>query len=325
MYYNLYEGFFFMSKIIVTGGLGFIGSHFINYVNENQDDEIILIDKITYAANPNNIRKSVKFLQKDICDITSEELGEYDYIVNFAAESHVDNSISNGSKEIICNCRDEPKNVEGTFNLIEVARKNKKLKKFIQISTDEVYGDMDDYPGYKIANEESPLIGSSYYSATKLSSDMLVMAAGRTYKLPYLITRTCNNYGENQHKEKFVPKIINSIKNGIEVPVYGDGNQIREWIHADDNAKAIYKLLKSDYVNKIFNIGTGERYTNNEIVSMISESLGKDVKFKYVEDRLGHDRRYSLDSGKYMNIFGDIQNITFKEWIKETINKIKNK
>jgi len=262
-----------MSKIIVTGGLGFIGSHFINYVNENQDDEIILIDKITYAANPNNIRKSVKFLQKDICDITSEELGEYDYIVNFAAESHVDNSISNGLPFVRTN-------VEGTFNLIEVARKNKKLKKFIQISTDEVYGDMDDYPGYKIANEESPLIGSSYYSATKLSSDMLVMAAGRTYKLPYLITRTCNNYGENQHKEKFVPKIINSIKNGIEVPVYGDGNQIREWIHADDNAKAIYKLLKSDYVNKIFNIGTGERYTNNEIVSMISESLGKDVKFK---------------------------------------------
>jgi dTDP-glucose 4,6-dehydratase len=307
-----------MSKIIVTGGLGFIGSHFINYVNENQDDEIILIDKITYAANPNNIRKSVKFLQKDICDVTSEELGEYDYIVNFAAESHVDNSISNGLPFVRTN-------VEGTFNLIEVARKNKNLKKFIQISTDEVYGDMDDYPGYKIANEESPLIGSSYYSATKLSSDMLVMAAGRTYKLPYLITRTCNNYGENQHKEKFVPKIINSIKNGIEVPVYGDGNQIREWIHADDNAKAIYKLLKSDYVNKIFNIGTGERYTNNEIVSMISESLGKDVKFKYVEDRLGHDRRYSLDSGKYMNIFGDIQNITFKEWIKETINKIKNK
>lgn len=307
-----------MSKIIVTGGLGFIGSHFINYVNENQDDEIILIDKITYAANPNNIRKSVKFLQKDICDVTSEELGEYDYIVNFAAESHVDNSISNGLPFVRTN-------VEGTFNLIEVARKNKNLKKFIQISTDEVYGDMDDYPEYKIANEYSPLIGSSYYSATKLSSDMLVMAAGRTYKLPYLITRTCNNYGENQHKEKFVPKIINSIKNGIEVPVYGDGNQIREWIHADDNAKAIYKLLKSDYVNKIFNIGTGERYTNNEIVSMISESLGKDVKFKYVEDRLGHDRRYSLDSGKYMNIFGDIQNITLKEWIKETINKIKNK
>jgi len=306
-----------MSKIVVTGGLGFIGSHFINYVHENYNDEIILIDKITYAANPNNIKKSVKFIQKDICDVKAEELGEYDYLVNFAAESHVDNSISNGLPFV-------KTNVEGTFNLIEIARKNKKLKKFIQISTDEVYGDMDDYHDNQIADETLNLIGSSYYSATKVSSDMLVMAAGRTYGLPYLITRTCNNYGENQHKEKFIPKIINSIKNGIEVPVYGDGNQIREWIHADDNSKAIYTLIKSKFVNTVFNIGTSERYTNNEIISMIGQFLGKDVKFKYVEDRLGHDRRYSLDSDKYISVFGNIQNITLKQWLKETINNIKN-
>jgi len=306
-----------MSKIVVTGGLGFIGSHFINYVHENYNDKIILIDKITYAANPNNIKKSVKFIQKDICDVKAEELGEYDYLVNFAAESHVDNSISNGLPFV-------KTNVEGTFNLIEIARKNKKLKKFIQISTDEVYGDMDDYHDNQIADETLNLIGSSYYSATKVSSDMLVMAAGRTYGLPYLITRTCNNYGENQHKEKFIPKIINSIKNGIEVPVYGDGNQIREWIHADDNSKAIYTLIKSEFVNAVFNIGTSERYTNNEIISMIGQFLGKDVKFKYVEDRLGHDRRYSLDSDKYISIFGNIQNITLKQWLKETINNIKN-
>jgi dTDP-glucose 4,6-dehydratase len=306
-----------MSKIVVTGGLGFIGSHFINYVHENYNDEIILIDKITYAANPNNIKKSVKFIQKDICDVKAEELGEYDYLVNFAAESHVDNSISNGLPFV-------KTNVEGTFNLIEIARKNKKLKKFIQISTDEVYGDMDDYHDNQIADETLNLIGSSYYSATKVSSDMLVMAAGRTYGLPYLITRTCNNYGENQHKEKFIPKIINSIKNGIEVPVYGDGNQIREWIHADDNSKAIYTLIKSEFLNTVFNIGTSERYTNNEIISMIGQFLGKDVKFKYVEDRLGHDRRYSLDSDKYISVFGNIQNITLKQWLKETINNIKN-
>ena len=306
-----------MSKIVVTGGLGFIGSHFINYVHENYNDKIILIDKITYAANPNNIKKSVKFIQKDICDVKAEELGEYDYLVNFAAESHVDNSISNGLPFV-------KTNVEGTFNLIEIARKNKKLKKFIRISTDEVYGDMDDYHDNQIADETLNLIGSSYYSATKVSSDMLVMAAGRTYGLPYLITRTCNNYGENQHKEKFIPKIINSIKNGIEVPVYGDGNQIREWIHADDNSKAIYTLIKSEFVNAVFNIGTSERYTNNEIISMIGQFLGKDVKFKYVEDRLGHDRRYSLDSDKYISIFGNIQNITLKQWLKETINNIKN-
>lgn len=304
-----------MSKIIVTGGLGFIGSHFINYVNENTNDEIVLIDKITYAANPNNIRKSVKFIQKDICDITAEELGDYDYIVNFAAESHVDNSILNGLPFV-------KTNVEGTFNLIEVARKNKKLKKFLQISTDEVYGDMNDSQlPFHSADEEESINPSSYYSATKASSDMLVISAGRTYGLPYLITRTCNNYGENQHHEKFIPKIIKSIKNDIEVPVYGDGGQIREWIHADDNAKAIYNVLISDEVNTVYHIGTGELYTNNDIINMISKILKKEVKFKYVEDRLGHDRRYSLISTKYINRFGNIQETKLNEWLTKILNK----
>ena len=136
---------------------------------------------------------------------------------------------------------------------MEVSRKNKNLKKFFHISTDEVYGDMDDYEGFKISNEDFNLVGSSYYSATKVGSDMLVMAAGRTFGLPYLISRTCNNYGENQHDEKFLPKIIKSIKEGKEIPVYGDGEHIREWIHADDNSKAIYTLLTSDKVKKVYN------------------------------------------------------------------------
>jgi len=242
-------------------------------------------------------------------------LGKYDYLVHFAAESHVDNSISNGLPFI-------KTNVQGTFNLLEVARKNKYLKKFFHISTDEVYGDMDDYVGNKVANEDFNLKGSSYYSATKVSSDMLVMAAGRTYNLPYLITRTCNNYGENQHPEKFIPKILKSIKEGKEIPVYGDGNQIREWIHADDNAKAIYTLLVSDKVNDVYNIGTGELYTNNELIKIIGESVGEsNVKFKYVEDRLGHDRRYSLDSGKYASKFGEIQTINLKEWLNNIIKQ----
>lgn len=303
-----------MSKIIVTGGLGFIGSHFINYVNENTNDEIVLIDKMTYAANPNNIRKSVKFIQKDICDITSEDLGEYDYIVNFAAESHVDNSIKNGLPFV-------KSNVQGTFNLLEVARKNDKLIKFLHISTDEVYGDMDDFGYHNKSKENDKLIPSSYYSATKASADFMVISANRTYGLPFIITRTCNNYGENQHKEKFIPKIIDSIKNNVEVPVYGDGKQIREWIHADDNARAIYTLLMSDEVNTIYNIGTNETYTNNDIIKMISVILNKDVKFKYVEDRLGHDRRYSLDSTKYRNKFGEIQTVKLENWLREFIQK----
>jgi len=302
-----------MSRIVVTGGMGFIGSHFINFLLENTNHQIMVVDKLTYAANPNNIKGQVEFIQKDICDITENDLGKYDYLVHFAAESHVDNSISNGLPFI-------KTNVQGTFNLLEVARKNKYLKKFFHISTDEVYGDMDDYVGNKVANEDFNLKGSSYYSATKVSSDMLVMAAGRTYNLPYLITRTCNNYGENQHPEKFIPKILKSIKEGKEIPVYGDGNQIREWIHADDNTKAIYTLLLSDKVNDIYNIGTGELYTNNELIKIIGESVGEsNVKFKYVEDRLGHDRRYSLDSGKYVSKFGEIQTINLKEWLNNII------
>jgi len=263
-----------MSRIIVTGGLGFIGSHFVNYINNNTNHEVLIVDKITYAANRKNIQKNTPLLEKDICDVTPEDLGEYDYIVHFAAESHVDNSIKDGLPFV-------KTNVQGTFNLLEVARKNKKLIKFLHISTDEVYGDMDDYKNisdnYR-ANEGEKLNPSSYYSATKTASDLLVMSANRTFGLPYLITRTCNNYGENQHHEKFIPKIIHSIKNGLEVPVYGDGNQIREWIHADDNSKAIYNLLVSEKVNQIYNIGSWESYTNNEIIQMVGEIIGKEVK-----------------------------------------------
>ena len=303
---------FFMSKIIVTGGFGFIGSHFVNYVLENTKHEVMIIDNLTYASNLNNVKGDVEFLKKDICNITEEDLGEYEYIVHFAAESHVDNSIKNGLPFV-------KTNVEGTYNLLEVSRKNKNLKKFFHISTDEVYGDMDDYEGFKISDEDFNLVGSSYYSATKVGSDMLVMAAGRTFGLPYLISRTCNNYGENQHDEKFLPKIIKSIKEGKEIPVYGDGEHIREWIHADDNSKAIYTLLTSDKVKKVYNIGTGELYTNNEIISMVGDILGEEVKFKYVEDRLGHDRRYTLDSGRYINEFGDIQNTRLKNWLTKRI------
>tara|TARA_R110000803_G_scaffold11942_3_gene35179 strand:+ start:725 stop:1636 length:912 start_codon:yes stop_codon:yes gene_type:complete len=301
-----------MSKIIVTGGFGFIGSHFVNYVLENTKHEVMIIDNLTYASNLNNVKGDVEFLKKDICNITEEDLGKYEYIVHFAAESHVDNSIKNGLPFV-------KTNVEGTYNLLEVSRKNKNLKKFFHISTDEVYGDMDDYEGFKISDEDFNLVGSSYYSATKVGSDMLVMAAGRTFGLPYLISRTCNNYGENQHDEKFLPKIIKSIKEGKEIPVYGDGEHIREWIHADDNSKAIYTLLTSDKVKKVYNIGTGELYTNNEIISMVGDILGEEVKFKYVEDRLGHDRRYTLDSGRYINEFGDIQNTRLKNWLTKRI------
>jgi len=298
-------------KIVVTGGAGFIGSHFINLVKSiNLKIEITVVDKLTYAANLNNIQEEVTLIEKDICDITAEDLGQYDYLINFAAESHVDNSIKNGRPFV-------KTNVDGTFNLLEVARQNKNLKKFIQISTDEVYGDMDDYDNNTTASEVFPLIGSSYYSATKASADLLVQAAGRTYGLPYLITRTCNNYGKNQHEEKLLPTIIKCIKNNKPIPIYGDGKNIREWIHADDNSQIIFNLLKSKKTG-VVNIGSGETYTNLEIVELIEHIIGYQLNLKFVEDRKGHDRRYGLQSSdinkKYIKS-------SLKEYLKNELLK----
>lgn len=285
-------------RVVVTGGAGFIGSAFINHLLDNFECEVLCIDKLTYAGKLNNIKHGFYFLKKDICDVTEEEIGEFDYMVHFAAESHVDNSIKNGLPFI-------KSNVEGTYNLLEIARKNKNLKKFIHISTDEVYGDMEENPNVrKESNEQYKIKGSSYYSASKAASDLLVEAAGRTYGLPYLITRTCNNFGEHQFEEKFLPKIAKSISEDVEIPVYGDGKQVREWMYVYDNVKVICDLMFDDEVkNEVYNIGTGFRVQNLDIVNKIAEILNKEVKIKHVEDRLGHDRVYSLDCGKLYTFY----------------------
>jgi len=282
-------------KVIVTGGAGFIGSAFINYLLDNFECDVLCVDKLTYAGSRKNIKHNVSFLQKDICDVTVDELGEFDYMVHFAAESHVDNSISNGLPFV-------KTNVEGTFNLIEISRKNKNLKKFIHISTDEVYGDMDEHFAINYtAKEEDDLKPSSYYSATKAASDMLVLSANRTYGLPYLITRTCNNFGEHQFEEKFLPTITRSIKEDKPIPVYGDGKQVREWMYVYDNVKVICDLMFDDtVVNQVMNIGTGFRVTNLDIINKIASILNKEVQIKHVEDRLGHDRKYGIFSKKMM-------------------------
>jgi dTDP-glucose 4,6-dehydratase len=279
-------------RIIVTGGLGFIGSNFVNLLNERLPKiEVVILDKMTYAADPNSIIKNNKLIKKDICDVTPEDLGVYDYIVHFAAESHVDNSISDGRPFMNTN-------IIGTFNLVECAKQNKSLKKFIHISTDEVYGDMADSE-WLSSNEDHNLSPSSYYSSSKASSDMIVLSSHRTFGLPYLLTRTCNNYGENQNKEKFLPKIFDSIINEKTVPVYGDGKQIREWMYVKDNVEVIFDLMMDDkVVNEVYNIGTDNTFYNLELVKKISEIIGKDVTFEFVTDRLGHDRKYNLDCTK---------------------------
>lgn len=304
-------------RIIVTGGMGFIGSSFVNLLGRKLPTaEIVVLDKMTYAANPNNIKTQVSLIKEDICDVTVEDLGEYDYMVHFAAESHVDNSIKDGRPFIRTN-------VEGTFNLIECAKQNKNLKKFIHISTDEVYGDMADIGELAEANENYNIHGSSYYSASKAASDLLVQAAGRTFDFPYLITRTCNNYGAHQNAEKFIPTIMRSIANDQPIPVYGDGRQVREWIDSEDNSMIIYELMFSDQEGEVFNIGTGERYENIEIVNMIGEMLGKTPKYEFVADRLGHDRKYALDATKVKELVPEWIPLSFQEFLREQVSQFK--
>ena len=288
-------------KIIVTGGLGFIGSRFVKLCLSKGHD-VKIIDKATYAANLDRLETNIGYFRKDICDVTSDEIKGYDYIVNFAAETHVDNSITDGRPFI-------RSNVEGVFNLLEQSRKTN-IKKFIQISTDEVYGDIEKGE----SDEDHPIHPSSYYSATKASADMLVKSACRTYGLPYIITRTCNNYGPGQHEEKFIPKLEKCLQENKPIPVYTPGTQTREWIHVDDNCKAIYNLMVSNKVNDIYNIGSGERYNNLEVIDILDKDNKANIEL--VTDRKGHDKRYALNSNKYKSEFGEPSSITFKEYYK---------
>lgn len=278
-------------RILVTGGCGFIGSEFVNYVYENFPQyELVVVDKLTYAGDEFSIPSDVELIKKDICDLTFEDVGNFNYCVNFAAESHVDNSIKDGSPFV-------KTNVMGTYNMLELSKKCSDFIKFVQISTDEVYGDLDLIRKYQ-SEEQDRLIPSSYYSATKAGADELVMSATHTFDIPTLITRTCNNFGSRQHNEKFLPTIMNSIEKNLPIPIYGDGKQVREWIWVRDNVKMIFELMLNEY--GIWNIGSGDTWQNIEIIKQVGKILDKNIKFEYVEDRLGHDRRYSLNSDKLL-------------------------
>lgn len=296
-----------MENILITGGAGFIGSKFVELIYDTTDFNITVLDKLTYAADSGRIRKEILENEKrfnlvvgDICDVTPSDMPSLSYIVNFAAESHVDNSISDGRPFVRTN-------VEGVFNLLELAKSQDKrtFKKFVQVSTDEVYGDMNDLKGSPNATESFGLKPSSYYSATKAAAEMLVLAAYRTHDIPYLITRCCNNFGPDQHAEKLIPTIFESIRNNRPVPVYGDGNQIREWIHVGDHNAIMLRLMMSSYGAETYNIGSGFSYTNLDLINKISEELGLPVNIEYVDDRLGHDRKYALDCRKLYSYEGD--------------------
>jgi len=300
-------------RIVVTGGAGFIGSSFVNmldvYSQKHGPMDIIVVDKMTYASNRERIPEGVTLLEMDICDLTKEDIGEVDYIVNFAAESHVDNSIYDGTPFMYTN-------IMGVYNLIEVAKQMENLQKFVQISTDEVYGDLNDFAKKTQYSREGDVCKpSSYYSSSKSAADQIVMSAGRTFDLPYLITRTCNNYGSHQHLEKFLPTITECIREDIPVPLYGDGQQVREWIWVEDNVRIIFELMISQI--GIWNIGSGDRYTNIQILRIIGDLLNKPVKYNNVPDRLGHDRRYGLNCEKLHSFMGnDLTTINLVEYLQ---------
>mgnify|MGYP003646785569 FL=1 len=310
--------------IVVTGGLGFIGARFIRHIHENTPHNIINVDKHTYAADHDRIPLRIRndedryrYLEADICNsiISYPEIHQADYVVNFAAESHVDNSIADGKPFMNTN-------VMGVYNLLEQFKDAPNLRRFVQISTDEVYGDMKDYRGDTYATESFPLKPSSYYSASKASAELLVQSAARTFGIPFLITRSCNNFGPGQDAEKLLPKIAKCITEGSPVPVYGDGTQVREWMFVDENVEIIYGLMMTAPEGNVYNVGTGCSYSNNEVVGLISEALNKDVKYEYVKDRLGHDRRYALDSSKLHKKILRMHNpMTLKRYLNDTYAK----
>jgi len=293
-------------KMLITGGCGFIGSHFTDFQMHYKDMEVIVVDKLTYASNIDYLPGDAKLIKKDINDLTYDDIGEIQYCVNFAAESHVDNSIDDGSPFV-------KTNINGTFHLLELCRKMKKFKKFVQISTDEVYGDITE-PSI----ETDVLRPSSYYSATKAASDQLVLAAGKTYNLPYLITRSCNNYSKRQHEEKFLPKLFKCYEEKLAFPLYGDGLQRREWIWVEDNIRIIDLLTHSSNHYGIYNVGTGDIWCNLDIIADVTEITQGEINFQEVEDRLGHDRMYWLNCGKLDKELGYYPTMDLEKYLEDT-------
>jgi dTDP-glucose 4,6-dehydratase len=293
-------------RMLITGGCGFIGSHFTDFQMGYVDMEVIVVDKLTYASNIDYLPEGAKLIKKDINDLTYDDIGEIQYCVNFAAESHVDNSIDDGSPFV-------KTNVNGTFNLLELCRQMKNFKKFVQISTDEVYGDVKE-PSI----ETDVLKPSSYYSATKAAADQLVLAAGKTYELPYLITRSCNNYGDRQHEEKFLPKLFKCYKEQMAFPLYGDGLNRREWIWVGDNIRIIDLLTHSPNHYGIYNVGTGDIWCNVDIVDEVTMLTEGGVNFQQVDDRLGHDRAYWLDCYKLEHELGYYPTMNLGKYLQDT-------
>jgi len=307
-------------NILVTGGAGFIGSNFINYILSKRDDYFIVnLDKLTYAGNLENLQKveknkNYKFVKGDI---SNNELVDYlfkrfnlKFVINFAAESHVDRSIL--GSEIFYRT-----NVIGTTVLLEAARRYQ-VEKFVQISTDEVYGSLGNTG---LFTEQTPLSPNSPYSSSKASADITALSFHHTFGLPVVATRCSNNYGPLQFPEKLIPLMIINSLNGKKLPVYGDGLNVRDWIYVIDHNKAVELVFENGKIGEVYNIGASREMKNIEIIKLILQKLGKGEELiEYVKDRPGHDRRYAIDSSKIKNELGWKPSFNFENAIGDTID-----
>ena len=310
-------------RVLVTGGAGFIGSSFVRLILEwHPEYEVVNLDKLTYAGNLENLagfenETRHRFVRGDICDaaLVGGILGQgVDAVVNFAAESHVDRSILDSSEFVRTN-------VQGTLNLLDCSRKQR-IRRFVQISTDEVYGSLGPEGAF---TESSPLSPNSPYAASKASADLLVRSYHRTYGFPAIVTRCSNNYGPFQFPEKLIPLLVTNALADLPLPIYGDGLYVRDWIHVQDHCAAIDRVLHHGRPGEVYNIGARREMPNLEIARLILETLGKgEGLIKYVEDRPGHDRRYAIDPSKLECELAWTSTIPFQEGLVDTIRWYQN-
>jgi dTDP-glucose 4,6-dehydratase len=305
-------------RVLVTGGAGFIGSNFVRRILDGTlkgFSSVTVVDKLTYAGNMSNLsscsKNDFEFIEGDICDsgLVETLVAKNDLVVNFAAESHVDRSI-NGARDFVLT------NVLGTQTLLEASLKGN-LSKFMQVSTDEVYGSIETGSW----NENEPLLPNSPYASTKASADLLVRSYSRTYGLNVNISRCSNNYGPYQFPEKVIPLFVTNLLRGKKIPLYGNGLNSRDWLHVDDHCAGIHKIIFGGNPGEIYNIGGGKELTNVELTSNILKLLGKDENsIEHVKDRLGHDLRYSVNIKKIKDELGYEPYVNWEQGLIETIN-----
>jgi dTDP-glucose 4,6-dehydratase len=311
-------------RLLITGAAGFIGSNFVRMIASGKIvgvSSVAVLDKLTYAGVKQNLLlaqdiSNYSFIEGNICDseLVSSMIEDVDAVINFAAESHVDRSI-NGASDFV------QTNIVGVQVLLDAIKVSRRKIRFLQVSTDEVYGSIESGSW----TEDSPLQPNSPYSASKASGELLARAFNRTHGLDVVITRCSNNYGTNHYPEKLIPLFITNLIEGNKVPVYGTGRNVRDWLHVDDHCRGIYSALVKGGSGEVYNIGGGRELTNNEIAALILEAMGADESsIEYVEDRKGHDLRYSVDWTKINRDLGYEPQIKFEDGLKETIRWYRN-